>query len=201
MLNWICPGCGRECLPATRECPSCAKGLALADTQRTSVAALSAAVSGGQNASPNSGSTGSMGVVTALLDPPAPPVLGQAPSDQAPLDEAIPEKTLTEPPPQAEPEPRPALEHDLKQVRVLLGERISRGQNQYAKSNLDANVPTHGNAEPARETTQEAVSKDLLVAQRQAAEAVMRTEAHEQWDSRMAEAAAGQLTAVIDIWE
>src|SRR5690349_10299281 len=23
MLNWICPDCGRECAPTSRECPSC----------------------------------------------------------------------------------------------------------------------------------------------------------------------------------
>jgi len=105
------------------------------------------------------------------------------------------------PPPPPEPEPRAALERDLKQVRDLVGERIARGQRQYAAKALTNQKPSKGTSEPAWEAQQEAVCKQLLLIQQQTAEAGLRLEAAEQWDTRLAEASAAQLTAVIDIWE
>src|SRR5271166_5230964 len=105
MLNWICPDCGRECLPATRECPLCASsgatGVAQTDAQGASVAALSAAVSGGKTAG-----SSTHGSSVAVMEPPVP----------------------------AEPEPQVALERDLLQVRDRVGERIARVQRLYAES-------------------------------------------------------------------
>lgn len=240
MLNWICPDCGRECLPATRECPACAAGWAearlaeahlaearLAEARRAearlaearlseellaesrlaqervaeaiqaqqrrseehfkresnSMAALSAAISGtADEVRSNSG-----GVATALMEAPV-------------LELPVLEPPAAELPPPAEPEPRPAVEQDLQHVRQSLGERISRVQQVYAQSFLEAQVPSRGLLEPEQER-REAVISGLLLSQRKSAEEVLRTEAEEQWDVRMAEAAAAQLTPVIDIWE
>lgn len=181
MLNWICPDCGRECLPATRECPACAEDSAKQAIEGSSVTALSAAVSGGHPGF-QAGSTGSVGVATAVLEPPT-----------------------------SEPEPRPALEQDLRQVGELLGERISQVQQQYAWTFLQAHflqasyLQTQSKAqrhpEPQAEPLQSAMMNGLQFTQQRLAEAALRAEAEEQWDAQLAEAAAAQLTPVIDIWE
>src|SRR5271166_4137184 len=76
MLNWICPDCGRECLPATRECPLCASsgatGLAQKDAQGASVAALSAAVSGGKTPGSSGAGSSAAGSSVAVMEPPLP---------------------------------------------------------------------------------------------------------------------------------
>ena len=126
----------------------------------------------------SSSHAGSAGVATAVLDVP----------------DAIPE------PPSAEPEPRPALEQELKQVWHLLGEHISRVQRQYAQSFLEAQLPTPGKPEPEQEFRTATMSGWLLNHQR-LAEAALRAEAEEKWDACLAESAAAQLTPIIDIWE
>src|SRR5271165_5172504 len=177
MLNWICPDCGRECLPATRECPLCASsgatGLAQKDAQGASVAALSAAVSGGKTPGSSGAGSSAAGSSVAVMEPPL----------------------------RAEPEPQAELERDLKQVRDRVGERIARVQQLYAESAPSLQLRSTRVAEPAWEPRREAVYASVLLGQQRSAVAVLRTAAEEQWDARMAEASVSQLTAVIDIWE
>ncbi len=218
MLNWICPDCGRECLPATRECPACAEDLAAEDQARISRSGISQSGVGlSRTASPARSES------PAKLES---PVQSESPATQESEAAAVLELhrgasvaalsaavsgaspgssggTLTavmEPPPAAEPEPRPCVERDLKQVRDLLGDRILGVQQQYARSFLKTQMPSAGKREPEPESWP-AVMNGLLLAQQKVAEAVLRAEAEEQWDARLAESAAAQLTPVIDIWE
>jgi hypothetical protein len=178
MLNWICPGCGRECPTATRECPACAEGVSQNGSGDSSISALATAVSSVAAASMNSGqdsvSPGSTLTITAVL----------------------------EPPPTAEPEPAPALDRDLDRVQKLLRERISGVQQEYGRNFLNTKLPTpQPHSLLLREAPQQPVVTGLVSSQQMVADATLRAAAQEQWDARLVEAAAGQLTTVVDALE